>query len=273
MCRFFCYIGESINIYNILYEYENSIFKQCYQLPYTPGIDIPNPRDNAINVDGFGIGIYQNTENPFIYTSIKTPWSDINLKRICQYMTSNLFFAHIRGVKPFNENSFIHELNCHPFRYGKYIMQHNGFISKYKKIKPAILSILNKNAIEVIQGNVDSEDIFALFINNFEKDELEKDLPLDKICEYLMKAIKTIVTLNNNASSSFNIAISDGQKILCIRYINSEEEQPPSLYYQKNNDNIIICSEPIKYNDENWILIPKNHALFIENSNCLLKKI
>ena len=91
MCRFFCYIGESINIYNILYEYENSIFKQCYQLPYTPGIDIPNPRDNAINVDGFGIGIYQNTENPFIYTSIKTPWSDINLKRICQYMKSNLY--------------------------------------------------------------------------------------------------------------------------------------------------------------------------------------
>ena len=193
MCRWMCYIGVDTNIYSLLYEPSNSIFKQCYLPPYTPQVDKENPRDNAINVDGFGIGLYQDKEVPFIYTSTNTPWSDINLKRIATYMNSHLFFAHIRGVKPFNENSFIHELNCHPFTYGKYMMQHNGFVSGYKKIKGAIHSMLNKNAIDVIKGNVDSEDIFALFINQFKTDELEENISIEKMYNYLVEAIKIII--------------------------------------------------------------------------------
>lgn len=272
MCRWMCYFGIDTNLYSLLYDPPNSIFKQCYHPPYTPTVDTENPRDNAINVDGFGIGLYQNKSIPFIYTSVKTPWSDINLKRIAQYMNSHLFFAHIRGVKPFNENSFIHELNCHPFTYKRYMMQHNGFISGYKKIKSAILSMLNDNALEVIKGNVDSEDIFALFINQFSMDELDKQLPIEKIYEYLLNTIKIIISLNNNKSSSFNIAISDGNQIICTRYINSETEDPPSLYIKKYDNHILICSEPIYYEDD-WILVPKNTSIFIKNNKYLFNKI
>ena len=69
MCRWLCYTGDIINIYPILFDPSNSIFKQCYQNPYTPQIEKENPRDNAINVDGFGIGLYQTKEEPFLYTS------------------------------------------------------------------------------------------------------------------------------------------------------------------------------------------------------------
>lgn len=272
MCRWMCYFGIDTNIYSLLYDPPNSIFKQCYNSPYTPTVEKENPRDNAINVDGFGIGLYQDNPFPFIYTSVKTPWSDVNLKRIAQYMNTKLFFAHIRGVKPFNENSFIHELNCHPFTYKNYMMQHNGFVAGYKKIKSAILSMLNENAMEVIKGNVDSEDIFALFINQFSNKDLEQILPMETLFKYLVQAIKIIISLNNNKSSSFNISISDGKKILCTRFINSEFEEPPSLYIKKYENKILICSEPIYYEDD-WILVPKNTAIFIENNDYKFKKI
>jgi glutamine amidotransferase len=273
MCRWFCYIGETTNIYNLLYNPSNAIFKQCYLNPYTPQITKENPRDNAINVDGFGIGLYQNKENPFIYSSVNTPWSDINLKRVSQYMDSHLFFAHIRGVKPFNEYSFIHELNCHPFRYKRYIMQHNGFISGYNSIKSKIHSQLNKNAHEVIKGNVDSEDIFALFINQFEKDELDKYVSANKIYQYLIKTISIIISLNNNKPSSFNIAISDGINIVCIRYINSDEEDPPSLYLKQYNNYTVVASEPINLDETDWLLVEKNTAVILNNNEFFFKKI
>ena len=58
MCRWMCYYGTPIELYTLLYNPPNSLLKQCYQNPNTPGIK-NNPRDNPINVDGFGIGLYQ----------------------------------------------------------------------------------------------------------------------------------------------------------------------------------------------------------------------
>ena len=249
MCRWMCYYGNPIELYTLLYTPPNSLLKQCYQTPHTPGID-NNPRDNPINVDGVGIGLYQSKKIPFIYTSTNTPWTDINLERITKYMKSRLFFAHIRGIKPFNGNSFVHELNCHPFTYKNYIMQHNGFISNHKQIKVDLHNMLNKNALSVIKGNVDSEDIFALFINQIKSNELDSYISIEQIYTYLIQTIKIIINLNNN-----------------------DHEEPPSLYIKNTNNNIIIASEPFDYNDD-WILIPKNNAILIDKyKNYSLKKI
>lgn len=274
MCRWLCYTGDIMNIYSILYNPSNSIFKQCYQNPHTPQIEKENPRDNAINVDGFGIGLYQTKSEPFLYTSTKTPWSDVNLKRIAHYMDTSLLFAHIRGVKPFHENSFIHELNCHPFIYKNYMMMHNGYISGYRTTKPKLLSLLNEESLNVIKGNVDSEDIFALFINHIQDSEINNYISIDKMYEYIISTIQKIITLNNNKTSSFNLALTDGINIICTRYINSNEEEPPSLYIKDINNEILIASEPIHIKDSDWNLIPKNTAILInKNKNIKYQKI
>ena len=187
-------------------------------------------------------------------------------------MDTKLLFAHIRGVKPFHENSFIHELNCHPFIYKNYMMMHNGFISGYRKSKPKLLSLLNERSLDVIKGNVDSEDIFALFINHLHELDIDKYIPIQKICEYIISTIKIIILLNNNKTSSFNIALTDGKSIVCTRYINSEVEEPPSLYIKEESNQILIASEPIYTEESNWELIPKNSAILI-NENKKQKKL
>ena len=64
---------------------------------------------------------------------------------------------------------------------------------------------------------------------------------------------------------SMNFAFTDGNTIICTRYINNDEE-PPSLYYRILNNNIIISSEPVDY-DENWIYIKKNSIISYYNNN------
>ena len=189
-------------------------------------------------------------------------------------MDSHLLFAHIRGVKPFHENSFIHELNCHPFIYKNYMMMHNGFISGYRYVKPKLLSLLNERSLDVIKGNVDSEDIFALFINQIKDNEINEYLSITKLYNYLISTIKIIISLNNNISSSFNLALTDGKNIICTRYINSIDEEPPSLYIKQIKKQIYITSEPLYTEELDWKLIPKNTAILInENKDIIYQKI
>jgi glutamine amidotransferase len=274
MCRWLVYIGnESKNIYDLIFTPSNSILKQSYQLPYTPFTTKENKRDNITNVDGFGIGFYINKDTPFIYTSVKTPWSDINLERISKFFETKLLFTHIRGVKPFNENSWVYDLNCHPFTYKKYMFQHNGYISKFARIKPLLVSLLNSEGHKVIKGSTDSELIFALFISKHTLEELENGISIENMYKYLIDAIKIIIELNNNTPSSFNIALTNQKNTICLRYINCNKEEPPSLYYKKKENSIIISSEPTEFEEEyNWNLIPKNYYLFITNNKIIKKK-
>merc|ERR1711907_468410 len=101
MCRFFVYIGQKTNLKKILWHPENSILKQSYKMTYTPNLD-DNARNHLVNVDGFGIGWYSKEKEPYLYKSLKTPWSDINMLEFTKCIDSKFFFAHIRAIKPGN---------------------------------------------------------------------------------------------------------------------------------------------------------------------------
>ena len=85
------------------------------------------------------------------------------------------------------------------------------------------------------------------------------------------------------------MAVSDGDKLVCMRVRNHDTEQPPSLYFSttagvtlnskfpdrpdgtENKDavkqahehgkHVVVASEPSTYKAEEWKLIEKNHLL------------
>jgi len=273
MCRLFIYCGNSILLKKILYNEKHSIFKQSYHKKFTPLLKELNIRDHELNIDGFGVSWYNKNNNnknknknnnPCLYSSLKTPWCDDNLKRLCNILESSLIFAHVRGIKPFSSNYLVHEYNCHPFIYKNYSFMHNGDISNFNSMKKDIINKLDNNIFQLIKGNTDSEYIFALIIN-----ELEINNNKDYII-IIKKIIKYLISFKN--TMSLNLAFTDGETIICTRYINSNLEEPPSIYYKKSNDNIIISSEPIDYKDD-WILIDKNSILIYKNNNIIINKI
>ena len=163
---------------------------------------------------------------------------------------------------------------------------HNGDISMPILLKKYVYENLPKNLLINIKGNTDSEYAFHLFINQLSKKE-NLNIPNIKKWETSLKETIRIIDEVTVGISSMNFCVTDGNIIVCSRYIsiNIKNEKPPSLYlsigeeYISNNkvsymkkteqDNhcVIISSEPIDNNINEWKLIPANTILSVDNSN------
>jgi len=266
MCRWFIYYGDEIILEDILYKHNNSIIKQSYLKKYTPFLEEPNIRDHEINVDGFGIGWYiDDGEVPCYYTSIKTPWSDFNLRRLSRIIKSKLIFAHIRAIKPFS-SGLIHEFNCHPFQYNNLLFMHNGDFKNFKNYIKLIINKIDDDILINLKGTTDSEYIFLLIISFLKN----KELNIQNMKYAIIDVIKYINTIPIPIFS-FNIAITNGEFIVFTRYINNHEK-PPSLYYKFYDKNICISSEPINTGEE-WTYIPKNVIGYYDGKDINIEKI
>ena len=80
----------------------------------------------ATNGDGFGIGWYDDQPTPGVFRSIEPAWNDQNLRELAAHVTSGHFFAHIRAAI----GSAVQQTNCHPFRHGRWLFMHNGYIDE-----------------------------------------------------------------------------------------------------------------------------------------------
>ena len=273
MCRWLIYIGKEITLNEILFNGENSIIKQSYKKTFTPFLEEPNKRDHEINADGFGIGWYNNTlQEPCLYISTNTPWGDINIRKLSNYITSKFIFAHIRAIKPLSL-SIIHEYNCHPFTHRNFMFMHNGDIKNFISFKKKIVNDLKDDVYKIIKGNTDSEFAFAIFLNFLDKETFfdGRQLEINFFKEIVIKTIKKLVKYGNNIPMSMNFAFTDGNTIICTRYINNDEE-PPSLYFRIMENSAIISSEPVDY-DDNWKYITKNNLVIYSKNTISIEPI
>ena len=276
MCRFFIYIGDSIKL-NKLFKPTNSILKQSIHTPFTP-FQMNNQRDHCINGDGFGI-CWRKDSKIYFYKSIKPPWNDCNILNLSDYIESDLFLCHIRAVKPFVRQPCVNEQNCHPFIYKNLSWMHNGQINNKEVLCKYLYDNCSLDLLKHIKGTTDSEYCFFIFIYLLEEEKKNNvlNVPLS-IINIMKECIKIIISLVDDIVS-LNFSIYDGTRILCTRYINSNDENPPSLYYSKNldigckNNNIIISSEPITINDSEWIIIPKNNLILVTDGEIIIEEI
>ena len=70
-------------------------------------------------------------------------------------MRSPLFFAHIRAAI----GSAVQQTNCHPFRYGRWLFMHNGFIDGFAAIKRDLVLAVDESLYPEIKRLVVSEPI------------------------------------------------------------------------------------------------------------------
>ena len=110
----------------------------------------------TLNADGFGVGWYNERNRAAVFRSITAAWNNRNLRELCSSIESRCVFAHVRAA---SEGSVISEQNCHPFRYGRLLFQHNGHIEAFGKIKRRIISTLREDLYTWIEGTTDSEAV------------------------------------------------------------------------------------------------------------------
>ncbi|KAJ1655744.1 glutamine amidotransferase subunit [Dispira simplex] len=243
-----------------------------------------------LNGDGFGVGWYDShpEEGPCIFTSTLPAWSNINLRRIAEKIHSPLVFAHVRAITAGTATS---ESNCHPWQYGCLMWMHNGHIAQFHKIKRRLQNSLRDELFAFIQGNTDSEWVFALFLNQLD-DPLRQSFCPYELKDAMFKTIALINLWSKEAgiaqSSLLNFALTDGRTVVCTRYVSSHEFEAASLYYSsgsrfaerngsyrmekrdKREDAVVVASEPLTFEKADWLTVPSNTLLLITPKHNIL---
>ena len=139
MCRWLAYSGSPISIADLLYRPKHSLIDQS--LHSRLGAE-------PTNGDGFGIGWYSEEETPGVYHSIEPAWNDRNLRDLAAHIRSPVVFAHIRAAI----GSAVQETNCHPFRHGRWLFIHNGYINEFNVLKRDLVFAVEPSLFADIRG-------------------------------------------------------------------------------------------------------------------------
>jgi glutamine amidotransferase len=149
MCRWLAYSGSPVRLEDLLYKPAHSLIAQS--MHSTLGAE-------ATNGDGFGVGWYGERETPGVFRSIEPAWNDRNLRDLAAHISSHRVFAHVRAAV----GSPVQQTNCHPFRQGRWLWMHNGFVDGFHEIKRDLALAVDPARFADIEGTTDSEMLFFL---------------------------------------------------------------------------------------------------------------
>jgi glutamine amidotransferase len=172
------------------------------------------------NGDGFGVGWYGPPETPGVYRSTEPAWNDHNLRELAGHISSPLFFTHIRAAI----GSAVQQTNCHPFRHGRWLFMHNGYLNEFATIKRDIVLAIDPSLYPQIQGAADTEFLFFLALTLGLRDD-----PPAAVAQAI--GLVEEIAGRHDVPHPFQgtIATSDGESIWAFRY--SSEHQSRSLFY------------------------------------------
>jgi predicted glutamine amidotransferase len=211
MCRWIAYSGTPVLLEELLYTPVHSLIDQS--LHSRLGVE-------TTNGDGFGVGWYDDAEEPGIFRSVEPAWNDRNLRELAGHIRSPLVFAHIRA----STGTPVQQTNCHPFRHGRWLWMHNGSIAQFSDVKRELDLEIDPSLYPAIDGSTDSERLFFLALTF----GLEDDPPT---------AVARAVGLVEQVGArhgiehpiQMTVATTDGETVWAFRY--STERKSRSLFY------------------------------------------
>ena len=271
MCRWVGYLGDSIRPEQILYESPHSLIEQSRHavkgLVAEDGT-VPAPFTNG---DGFGLGWYGHREQPGLYRNVMPAWGDPNLRDIAGQIESRLFLAHVRAAT----GTAVQQTNSHPFRYGRWLFVHNGFVAEYEHLRHDLILAVGPELFENVQGTTDSELLFHLALKfGLEEDAIGALERMAGFVEELGRRRRVSEPLQ------MTVGVSDGERLYAVRYASGPAVN--SLYATRDardvralcpNDERVqrlgdhsraIVSEPLDDLPELWIEVPPSTALIIQ---------
>ena len=211
MCRWLAYSGDPILLKDVLYEGPNSLVGQS--LHSRLGAE-------PTNGDGFGVGWYGALDTPGVFHSTEPAWNDQNLLELAGHIGSPLFFTHIRAAI----GSAVQQTNCHPFRHGRWLFMHNGYLNEFNTIKRDLILAIDPSLYPEIKGQADTEVLFYLALTfGLQENPIEA----------VERAIGLVEAVGERHGVPHpfqgTIATSDGESIWAFRY--SSEHKSRTLYY------------------------------------------
>src|SRR6187399_636872 len=211
MCRWLAYSGSTLLLDDLLYQPAHSLIDQS--LHSELGVE-------TTNGDGFGVGWYGKSDIPAVYKSTEPAWNDRNLRELARSVRSGLVLAHIRA----STGTPVQQTNCHPFRHGRWLWMHNGFIDKFNQVKRDLTLEVDPLLYPEIEGTTDTEVFFHLALTY----GLEEDPP--RAVERAVGFIEATGKRHGSAHPiQMTVATTDGESVWAFRYSSAGKSR--SLFF------------------------------------------
>ncbi|KAI0885159.1 N-terminal nucleophile aminohydrolase [Annulohypoxylon maeteangense] len=312
MCRFLVYRGsDEILLSKLILDPTHSILKQSFDSRLR--LDTRRGQNNADGFGiGFYTDPKLGAA-PCIFTSTIPAWNCTNLHRIASKTASRLVFAHVRATTegslsednchPFYHGSlmFMHNGGLGGWKHIKRRLGERLHDKWYLCVQGGTDSewafALFCDRLERLGVNPSSEPK-----NGFGPSVMRKALlqTIEIINELTMAIPESIIQSENvDTRSLLNFAVTDGHSIICTRYVSSKTDQAASLYYSsgtqwetkpstpsasndhdyqmerrdKGADIVLVASEPLTFERENWVNVPTNSILTIHGQTVMVNPI
>jgi predicted glutamine amidotransferase len=261
VCRWMAWLGQPVRLDELLFKSPHGIVDQA--LHARLGAE-------PTNGDGFGLGWYGQGEGPGVYRSVTPAWSDPNLRELAAHVESPLFMAHVRAAI----GSPVQQTNCHPFRHGRWMFVHNGFLAGFGELRRDLMLAVAPKLFADVHGSTDTEVIFHLALSLGLEDE-----PLG--------AMEQTIGLIEDRARRHGITdvvqgtfgISDGRTLWAVRYATAgaarslyvsadvatvQRLNPGNARLQRmSGDDRLIVSEPFSDLPGVWEAVPEATALTV----------
>ncbi|CVK88071.1 hypothetical protein LB506_004264 [Fusarium annulatum] len=309
MCRFLVYKGsDEILLSKLILDPTHSILKQSFDSRLR--LDTRRGQNNA---DGFGIGFYTDPKlgsAPCLFTSTIPAWNCTNLQRIASKTASRLIFGHVRATTegslsednchPFTHGSlmWMHNGGLGGWKYIKRRLGERLADKWYLGVKGGTDSewafALFLDTLERL-GHNPSACPETGFGPTILREAMKRTIA--QINE-MTDAIPESILQNEDVDtrSLLNFAVTDGHSVICTRYISSSKDEAASLYYSSGTqwttrtqsasdkqyqmerkdrgaDIVLVASEPLTFERENWVNVPTNSILTIHRQTVMVHPI
>jgi glutamine amidotransferase len=258
MCRWLAYSGTPILLEELLYKPRYSLIDQSMHSRL--GVE-------TTNGDGVGVGWYgvDGPPEPTLFRGVGPAWGDANLRELGGSISSSLFLAHIRA----STGTAVQQTNCHPFRFGRWLWQHNGSIREFARLKRDLVFAVDPSFYPSIAGSTDSEVMFHLALTFGLQDD--PVLAVERMAGF----VESVARRHGVPDPlQMTVATTDGQRLWAFRY--SSQHDSRSLFVNTavsalrtlypDNENLhrlsdetrIVVSEPLGELPGAWQPIPES---------------
>ena len=262
MCRWMAWSGQPVLIDELLFKTQHGLVDQS--LHSRLGAE-------TTNGDGFGMGWYGAGEGPAVYHSVAPAWGDANLRELAAHVETPLFLAHIRAAI----GSPVQQTNCHPFRHGRWLFVHNGFIAEFHDLRRDLMLEIEPGLFADIHGSTDSEVIFRLALTyGLEEDPIGA---LERAVGFIESTARAR-GVPDVMQASFGF--SDGERLWGVRYstagksrtlFRSADAETLKQLHPENprfahlrDDDYVIVSEPFSDLPGVWHEIPEATVITLD---------
>jgi glutamine amidotransferase len=170
----------------------------------------------------------------------------------------------------------VQQTNCHPFKHGKWLFVHNGFIADWPHLRRELTMAVDPDLYPCIEGSTDSEVMFYLALTY----GLEDD-PLGAL-ERMAGCIEAAGYRHGTEYPlQMTLGLSDGEQVIAVRYASGPEVNtlfvstsvhdirlllPAEERFRHFSDEArVVVSEPLIDLPGLWHEVPPSTALIVRD--------